>query len=806
MKSNSMGRSPARVGLAWLLLWSGILPLAWAAVGNPPRSTARLLVDLARHHGLCCGGSQTPADVLHIRTLLRAAIRLDPAQASAYVWLYELAAREGRWDEATGLLGRLVEVDPTNITAFGNWLELAPRDLPTIEQRRAWLEQLLAEEQEELGGAADHARRQRRALLHTHLARVALLQADWPRARLHIDRALVLWPECPDAVRLQLDLLTRQTPPAERLGALLQALRTNPLHADLAWEIGLLLDDYDFAEEAKLFYDHALDVHRTAGSAAPLPPEKLVQLSRNALARQEREAAVRYAQDAAAAESLARSDSFLARFHWYWILSVGGEATAQVAQRFKARLAREFAAIQDPAGVSVELVAQAAWFYCMVDRQPLRALELAQEAARRAPGDPFVMRVLGWAQALNGQTAAARRTLTPLASADAYAAYRLASLLRDAGEDAAAEKVLADFEGVAPAGWPRALLAQLGVTPASQPAEQRYPRMAAVLAGFDRTVLELHRQPTRFFQAAIEVDDPSLFPGEPWWAAFTLTNRADFPITLGPDWTLNPVFLLSFHSEGDRERDYPHLMTVSLDHVRVIPPGQAVTVRQTLDVGPVRNFARQTPQQLQSVTITALVDPEQTPDGQWQAGVTGGPVRPASLVRLPANTTPEAWHARFSALRAGPGPDCFKALEVMAELLGEYQRARAAERGGAAGTGSAYRPAPIPLRRVHQALCAALSSESWEIRVRALDALQIAGLDRRLLNAAENCLEHPHWLVRLMAVRLLARQGAAFAGRAREIAANDPDELVRDLARSYVLRWSPPASAPSTRPTTQAGR
>jgi hypothetical protein len=50
---------------------------------------------------------------------------------------------------------------------------------------------------------------------------------------------------------------------------------------------------------------------------------------------------------------------------------------------------------------------------------------------------------------------------------------------------------------------------------------------------------------------------------------------------------------------------------------------------------------------------------------------------------------------------------------------------------------------------------------------------------------------------------LLARQGKAFADTARRIAAEDPDELVRDMARSYAERWpAPPSPTATTAPAT----
>lgn len=758
----------------------GDLSKTHAAGRNPALATPDLLVDLARDYGLRCRGKQTPADAIHIRTLLRAALRLNPRQPQACLWLYELASRGDRPGEAAEMLAQLVAADPANTNALATWLETAPLDVQTVEQRHMWLDGLLDEQE----------RPENRALVLTHLARLALQQADQQRARKHLDEALGLWPECPDALLLALELATPETPLAERLRAALAALRVNSLQVGLAWDVGLLLDEHGFAEEALGFYEHALAVQTLISPRGALPADKLLELSRNALARRQPDQALRYAQQAAAIEA----SSYEARFYLYWLL--GGETQTPVREEFKSALAANFATIKEPARWPVEIVSQAAWFYCSIDEQPQRALRLAEEAAGRAPGDLFVMRVLGWAQALNGRAEQARQTLARIAKTDPYAAYRLAVLLRDAGDQDAPARVLQELTFVPPVGRARQLLDELGVPPlASRPAGQRFPDVLTVLAEFDRTVLSFHKEPARFLEAKVELDDSSPAPGEPWWVVCSLTNRGTFPITLGPDRMVNPVFLMSFHTEGDRKRDYPNLLTLTLGHARVISPGHTVRVRRTIDIGPLRKLSRRSPQHLQTISLTTILDPQQTPDGQWIASATGQPVHAVSFVRLPANTTPEAWQAWFSALRGESSSDRFHTLEVMAELLGENQRA--------ALKPLTYRPQPIPAGRIHTALLNALASESWETRARALDALQVAGLDRALVDAAERCLEDPHWLVRMMALRLLARQGRAFAETAQRIADDDNDELVRALARSYVQRWSrsqpqPPTTQPKT--------
>jgi hypothetical protein len=128
----------------------------------------------------------------------------------------------------------------------------------------------------------------------------------------------------------------------------------------------------------------------------------------------------------------------------------------------------------------------------------------------------------------------------------------------------------------------------------------------------------------------------------------------------------------------------------------------------------------------------------------------------------------------------------------LAELLSEHQR-HAREPLG-------YRPQPVPASQIESIFAAALKAESANLRVGALNALEIAGLNAALASAAAENLKHDHWLVRLFALRVLARQGPGFLDTAAQLSTDDPDELVRELARSYVERWSAPAAPPATQP------
>ena len=318
--------------------------------------------------------------------------------------------------------------------------------------------------------------------------------------------------------------------------------------------------------------------------------------------------------------------------------------------------------------------------------------------------------------------------------------------------------------------------------PAPVQAAKPDPAVAAVWAGFDPRILDYYREPGRFLEATVEPEHRSPGPGEPWWLEFRLTNRGPLPLALGADEAANPVFLVSVALEGERKREYPALLTVTLDDVRVLQPGRTARVRRTLDVGPLRDVSRRTPQQLQRVIVSTILDAQRAADGTWRAGPVGQVPRTVYFNRVPALSARESISSLVAALGGDNEAARWRALEVLADLLGEQQRAARQPPG--------YAPTPIAAERVQAVLRDALAAPAWETRARTLDALMVAGLDRTLLDAVQANATHPEWVVRLLALRVLARQGPVFVDAAREIARTDADELVRALATSYVAAWA----------------
>lgn len=795
----------------WVLV--GLCATSHAALAQrasqPPRTTGEWLVDLARDHALMVRGKSTAADVQRVRTYLEAATRVDPNQVHAWELLYELALLDGDDAAAAAAASSLLQADPAHERAFECWLQAGVRAAPTLERRVAWLESV-----GETGRPA-----WQRSMVFTALAAAALEQLDLPRARRMVEQAIELEPANIAAARLMLDVLRQDTdaPAADWLRAQLRVLQLAPLSSQAAWQIAAILDGEAFASEAARFFDYALEMHRRVYPATPIPGAFWLAMARNRAVLGRLDEAVEFARKAIAADPQVAAE---AGFLLYYLHSRLGDG---LANRIKAEMVQRFSAIDDPEQAPSNEVAQAAWFFLTVEPVPDRALAFATSAHTRVPGDAFAQRVYGWALAANQQLDAARTLLKPIATRDVFAAYRLAALALATGDVEEARTVLGAIEvrptgGVAaealaalersvadptipvPLTWPfaatkpsatapttRAGAAETQPTeppalpPVNRPSGPRADALARLLGEFDDRVLDYFRDPSRFVELRIDLPNRSPGVGEPWVAEFSLTNRGPFVVTLGPNAMLNPVIVVSLAMEGDQRRGYPGYATIGLDRQRLIRPGETIRVRRTLDVGPPRRASRDTPQQAQRVTLNAVLDGMLGSDGAWKPGPTGQALAsPVYFNRQPFMSD----RATLSALLGGvqsEAPIRLRAIEVIVSLIAERQRADLKR--------LSYTPSELPIDRLRAALLVALDSADADLRARALEALLYAGLDRSLVAAVEPSLTHENWLVRLMAVQVVARQGATVQGQIERAAKDDADPLVRAMAGAILAGW-----------------
>lgn len=745
---------------------------------EPALPTARWLVDVARDEALSRRAEPPlPTDVRQLAALLKAAARVDPTLPDPHRWLYELYSVAGDMGQAVAALREVVRLEPDNLAAFQTWLALGDVEATNLEQRRTTLLKLLEADPKPIPSIA--------AAIHAHAARIDFQRMDRDRARMQLDRALALDAHQPLAAMLRLDSLEPDARPALRLKAALAVLRVNPLHVESAWRAAEVLDAAGLSEHSARFFQHAVDVHRRSSNEGDVPPDALLTLALSCVRRDDLAGAIGQVERAIAAEP----DHFDARVFLHWLLEKAGRGDD--ARALRGRMSEALARVSD--ADPAERVAQAAWYFCTIEVQPERALQLAQAAAKALPSEPFAVRSLGWALALNRRYEQAQATLLRVSSVDPFAAYQLARLMLDSDNEAGARKLLETLQNPPTAGPAFDLLASLGITMPAASTKARQAELLEVLDDFDRSVLEYAADPARFVTAELSIENAAPVSAEPWWIALKLTNRSTGPLALGPGGALDAVLMLSFKMSGDRERVMENLLTIRFERDSVLNPGQTATFRQTIDLGPLRRASRSAPQQLQRVTMDALLDPQRGGDGSWGPSAGGQRLGTVYFNRVPAKVDPDSIRDLIKTAAEGELLARFAALETCAQLLGERQRRDAGRLG--------YDPEYVPSARLAAVLLGALESDDWQVRARALDAATLIGFDRQMLAAVKRNLKHEHWLVRLMAARLLGeREGAPFASAAEGLARDDADELVRDYAAGIAARLQrPPSSQPAER-------
>jgi len=147
------------------------------------------------------------------------------------------------------------------------------------------------------------------AQVHVELARLALECVDAGQARCEVERALELEPLSPDAAALALQTLAPDASPAERLRAALRVVTVRPLSVEAVWQVGLVLDEYGFAEDAHRFYEYGAAVHTQFNPHTPLPGRLLLDLAHNRLARGRLEEAILDARQAITSDASAAAEA-----------------------------------------------------------------------------------------------------------------------------------------------------------------------------------------------------------------------------------------------------------------------------------------------------------------------------------------------------------------------------------------------------------------------------------------------------------------------------------------------------------------
>jgi len=759
-------------------MWMGYFGTGIAQQATQPReptpvhTPAGWLLDAARDYGHGLRGRPTLSDVQITLTLLQAAGRLDPDLPGPYRWQADLFEDLQQPNKALAALGQYVAHDPTDITARLEWIGHHIVVLQTVEARRQFTEQQLA-------GAADSPLV--RADARRRLAEIAYARADQAEARKQIAEALKLAPNDPAVNRLAYEINATPDDRAAQVAAALKLVSANPMQIHLVWQLANLLDDLSLHAEAQFWYTHALAVHRAANPGKDPPADRVFELARSLADGGDLEPALNQC-----AEAIRINPGYvrarLLMIHILRKLRRGESALEQiraVADHY-AKLVDHVVKTRD-----ARMAAEMAWFYALYDPRPDQAVQFAQIAVAGVNPPPEAMRAYGFALLAKNNLPEAEKVLKDLAPTDQMAAVGLAKVYLATKKAHLAVPVLQDAARLRATGFAHDEIAQmLHDNGLSAPPPKDYPEVRKLLAEFNKAPLEYYKRPADFLRLSMRFVRQRAMPGEPWCVAFELANVATFIITFGEEMMVVPNVLLSAVTRGDAERQFPHYMLVRLDRVPALHPGETVRVTDTVDVGPIRRAMTMTPQAVQEVTLTGLLDPVQSPDGNWTHRLGGFAAPAARMTRAAFEPSAQSVADLKSALASSDPAEVLRAAGILTSLLVEHDAIRD-------GT-LKYKAVPVDAPQIAQDLISAAGVPGRDpvLRARLIESFRRVRLMDALIKPLAPNLSDPHWLVRFTTAWLFAhKQGPAFSTVARRMSTSDPDPLVRELTAAYLEKW-----------------
>jgi len=450
------------------------------------------------------------------------------------------------------------------------------------------------------------------------------------------------------------------------------------------------------------------------------------------------------------------------------------------------------------------LLADLAWFFAHYDPKPDYAAMLSQTVLAADPDNVVARRVAAALMLRNNQLADAERLLLPVAEKDLWAAILLAEVYKKAGREEQVASKLRELT-TRPANFEQRYLIQSKcrdwkVEPlATQPAVSAARKLAASIAP-ERRDYPFH--PDKYLTAALSVSETNVLPGEPWWCTLRLTNKADFPITIGNGCMLEPAVLAVVEMRGDRRRSSDGAMQMLVDGRLRLMPRETLEVRQALDLGTIRAGMIGTPQVTQEVQLAGIINPRMVTDREnqrsWQPGIGGFKLAPVTFRRSPLSVDDGLIGRLAAQTRSGPVESRGLAMEQLAMLLGEHQHLAAGR--------VRYPARPIDVQAVRAAVLGMAGDSDWYVRARLAECMRWFMLDETTMPTAMKLLNDSHWLVRSLARRLLADQhGGKFSKVLETSAQTDPDPWAGKFARAILERQRMVAAGASEPQPERAG-
>jgi len=735
----------------------------------------------------------TPDDDDFVIIWLTAATTLDPGLAEAYLWRRQVLLRREQFADADAVLDTYCRLRPADNGAQLLRIVQTVERAQTVEERVDACQQLLRQAGISPVVSSD---------LNRRLAELHLASGDIDQARQYVDTALSQYPQNVAARAVLAELDGTADKPATRLKLLGAQLAANPIDLETTWAIARLLTQYQLIAESAQWYANAVTLVRKLSAQSPPPIALMLEHAQALLADNQLQRCVTQCDEILALDPW-RFDASLVKLEALRLLrgptdpaaehaeqfdeGESGDTGAQSADSMVARTIEQYRSIEDEIlrRKDWSAAARVAWLAIDIQPDPERALRFAEMAQRFNTDSPSARRILGWALLISGSPEQAVDALGVLAESDPLAALGLARAHLALGERGAATKAirLAANATLPPVTRNRVAetLEQLG---------QSFPRipdqgeLRSALNSIQPPAIVFLDNPAAALRFEAAVDRDVIDFDDMIDATVTLTNVADYPISVGEGLMVQPQVCVSVADTTRYGLFFDCYKTIELRDKPLLLPGQSVTARGVITVGAGRYLINHQPQRefdvLFNFVIDAMLLQQKAPLSRL-----GVPEVDIRLPRIPLDASLTGLSELARLLEEGDADQRIWAVRALFALMYERQQALVSR--------ASYRAETMDLKMLEAMLARALDDPDPRVRANTLFGWTATrpGADTTAKGAP--LITDSDWLVRLIAVEVFAKHhGSRFEPVLRDRAENDAHPLVGRLAGLYLKKISPP--------------
>lgn len=775
-----MTRSIKVAGLLFLLFWFVSSALA-ADQTRIPYLEARALSHV-----------RTPqrSDAQRQLVLLLAQARLTPSWPLVYREIAEISLKIGRGDLADRALRKYYTLQTNSVMTQLELIHLELQGLANAEGRRQYLENKLRQPDLLPEVISD---------IYRQLAQISWQNYETERARKYLDLAvrrlpqnLVAWETLrhivrsdPKAAPLQeLEVHTGQT--AARL-------MTNPFDASAALEMAILSGKVREAAQMRSWLEYADHLKPVDEALTSWPADLRIEAAESFLAVGEPQRAATIltsilsqktstapaqtpTQPATApAEEIDSYSRLHARI--LLVLAAGQLHHSKTLQTQHETLIGYAAELQNrqeaPAN---ELILTSIYFTLYADRPDyLHAINLARRAIEQSPDDPMASIALALPLAISGETRQAGERLDQAREPNHPLTLLARAFIESNSKNNETAKELFNRSAQ---NTPFGPLREVLVSSAQrlnlpEPPEPDLQAVRQILKKIDTRYLALTTGKTSIGEVTLKTRG-NLSRGQIVDLNIAFTNRTPVPLALGPGSLISPYIALEFRPAGPSANARRFVHYLPIEARQILEPGKTIETDEVLNAIPGWNeFITHRNKDLTQVTVQANL----------MATVLSGPASTLILAQSPSvaldlpvldQALANQW---IEHLKTPIARNPWQAARLVHWLI---QTPRLQDKKSALIDG---------MLRQLDSHGNSDSKSPESTRSAFLWALRAAKPEPRVINALARELSSKNWLIRFLALDTLGQLQGTQANKLFEYyAANDCDELVRQLSAGYLLR------------------